>query len=65
MKNVEYSGNTFTIRKPKSYAVDFDKVDNFEDLKKVVQILFAGLRIRINEDCGFTDEVKEYLIEMD
>ena len=64
MKSIEYSGKAFTKRESKSYAVDFDKVNNFEDLKNIVQILFAGLRIRINEDCGFVDEIKEYLIEM-
>ena len=64
MKNVEYNRKVATIGIPKSYAVDFDKVNNFEDLKNVVQILFAGLQIKINEDCRFVDEIKEYLIEM-
>ena len=37
MKSIEYSGKAFTKRESKSYAVDFDKVNNFEDLKNIVQ----------------------------
>lgn len=54
-----------TIRIPKQYIVDFDKVKNFNDLKNVVQILFAGLPIRINDNCSFINEIKEYLVEVE
>lgn len=53
-----------TISTQKKYCVDFNKVEDFNDLKNVVQILFAGLPVVINEDCGFLDEIKEYLIEI-
>lgn len=53
-----------TISTQKKYCVDFNKVEDFNDLKNVVQILFAGLPIVINDDCGFLDEIKEYLIEI-
>lgn len=52
------------IQPYKKYAVDFDKVKDFYDLKQVVQILFAGFPITISEDCGFIDEIKEYLVEV-
>ena len=64
MKNIKYSGETFAIRIPKNYAVDFDKVNSFEDLKNVIQILFVGLQIKISEDCEFVDEIRESLIEI-
>lgn len=48
----------------KKYAVDFDKVKDFNDLKNIVQILFIGLPITISEDCRFIDEIREYLIEV-
>lgn len=64
MKNIKYSGETFAIRIPKNYAVDFDKVNSLEDLKNVIQILFVGLQIKISEDCEFVDEIREYLIEI-
>lgn len=64
MKNIKYSGETFAIRIPKNYAVDFDKVNSFEDLKNVIQILFVGLQIKISEDCEFVDGIREYLVEI-
>lgn len=64
MKNIKYSGETFAIRIPKNYAVDFDKVNSFEDLKNVIQILFVGLQIKISEDCEIVDEIREYLVEI-
>ena len=64
MKNIKYSGETFVIRIPKNYAFDFDKVNSLEDLKNVIQILFAGLQIKISEDCEFVDEIREYLVEI-
>lgn len=64
MKNIKYSGETFAIRIPKNYAVDFDKVNSFEDLKNVIQILFVGLQIKISEDCELVDEIREYLVEI-
>ena len=57
--------NCLTLSIPKMYGVDFNKVNSFEDLKNVVQILFTGLPITIREDCGFIDETREYLIELD
>ncbi|MFR8619387.1 MAG: hypothetical protein ACLVEC_01210 [Romboutsia timonensis] len=57
--------NCLTLSIPKMYSVDFNKVNSFEDLKNVVQILFTGLPITISEDCGFIDEIREYLIELD
>lgn len=64
MKNIKYSGETFAIRIPKNYAVDFDRVNSFEDLKNVIQILFVGLQIKISEDCELVDEIREYLVEI-
>ena len=64
MKNIKYSGETFAIRIQKNYAVDFDKVNSFEDLKNVIQILFVGLQIKISEDCELVDEIREYLVEI-
>lgn len=64
MKNIKYSGETFAIRTPKNYAVDFDKVNSLEDLKNVIQILFVGLQIKISEDCELVDEIREYLVEI-
>lgn len=64
MKNIKYNGETFAIRIPKNYAVDFDKVNSFEDLKNVIQILFVGLQIKISEDCELVDEIREYLVEI-
>lgn len=64
MKNIKYSGETFAIRIPKNYAVDFDKVNSFEELKNVIQILFVGLQIKISEDCEIVDEIREYLVEI-
>ena len=54
-----------TIRIPKRYIVDFDKVKDFNDLKNVVQILFAGLPVVISGNCNFVDDVKEYLVEVE
>lgn len=51
------------LRQPKRYAVDFNKVNNFDDLKNVVQILFTGLPITIGEDYDFINEIIEYLVE--
>lgn len=65
MREIKFSDDSFKIRMPKKYAVDFDKVNSFEDLKNIVQILFARLPITINEDCGFIDEIRKYLIELD
>lgn len=60
----EGNENYIEIKTPKKYCVDFDKIKTLDDLKNVVQILFAGLPITINEDCGFIDEIKEYLVEV-
>lgn len=56
--------NCLTLSIPKMYSVDFNKVNSFEDLKNVVQILFTGLPITISEDCEFVDEIREYLVEI-
>ena len=56
--------NCLTLSILKMYSVDFNKVNSFEDLKNVVQILFTGLPITISEDCGFIDEIREYLVEI-
>ena len=56
--------NCLTLSIPKMYSVDFNKVNSFEDLKNVVLILFTGLPITISEDCGFIDEIREYLVEI-
>lgn len=54
----------FTISVPKTYAVDFNKVKDLNDLKNILQILFVGLPITINENCKFIDDIKEYLVEV-
>ena len=64
-ENLKENYLTLSISIPKMYSVDFNKVNSFADLKNVVQILFAGLPITISEDCGFIDEIREYLIELD
>lgn len=56
---------TIKVQPCKKYAIDFDKVKDFNDLKQVVQILFAEFPITISEDCGFIDEIKEYLVEIE
>lgn len=57
--------NYITIKQPKKYSVDFDKIKDSNDLKNVVQFLFAGLPITITEECRFIDEIKEYLVEIE
>lgn len=52
------------IKENKKYSVDFDKVKDFNDLKNIVQILFSGLPIIINENFGFIDEIIDYLVEI-
>lgn len=52
------------ISNKKKYCIDFDKIKDFNDLKNVVQILFTGLPIVIYEDCGFIEEIREYLVEV-
>lgn len=65
MKNIESNVKILTIKPPKKYTVDFDTVKNFNDLKNIVQILFVGMPIVINENFEFINEIKEYLIELD
>lgn len=54
----------FTFKIPKRYVVDFDKVKDFHDLKNVVQILFSGLPVVVNENCEFIGEIREFLVEI-
>ena len=54
-----------TIKISKQYVVDFDKVRDFNDLKNIVQVLFVGLPIIINDNCSFIDDIKEYLVEVE
>lgn len=53
-----------TIKQTKQYMVDFDKVENFADLKNIVQIIFVGFPIRINEGFEYFEDIKEYLVEV-
>lgn len=49
---------------PKKYKVDFDKVNNFNDLKNIVEVFFEGLNVTIDETSKNIDDIREYLIEV-
>ena len=54
----------FSINIPKRYKVNFEKVNNFNDLKNIIEVFFKGLDITINENSKHIEYIREYLIEI-
>lgn len=58
----EYENFKFKI--PKKYKVDFDKVESIFDLQVLMEVLFEGLNIVIQEDSAYYKHLKGYLKEL-
>lgn len=55
---------SLSINIPKKYKVDFEKVNDFDDLKNIVEVLFEGLNITIDETSKHIEDIKKYLVEV-
>lgn len=53
-----------SINIPKKYKVDFEKVNDFDDLKNIVEVFFEGLNITIDETSKHIEDIKKYLVEV-
>lgn len=53
-----------SINIPKKYKVDFEKVNDFDDLKNIVEVFFEGLNITIDETSKYIEDIKKYLVEV-
>ena len=55
---------SLSINLPKKYKVDFEKVNDFDDLKNIVEVLFEGLNITIDETSKHIEDIKKYVVEV-
>lgn len=55
---------SLSINIPKKYKVDFEKVNDFDDLKNIVEVFFEGLNITIDETSKHIEDIKKYLVEV-
>ena len=53
-----------SINIPKKYKVDFEKVNDFDDLKNIVEVFFEGLNITVDETSKHIEDIKKYLVEV-
>ena len=53
-----------SINIPKKYKVDFEKVNDFDDLKNIVEVFFEGLNLTIDETSKHIEDIKKYLVEV-
>lgn len=57
--NIEFN----VIKIPKTYEVDFEKVNSIAMLKVLIKVLFKGLNVTIQEDSAYYEELKSVLKE--
>ena len=55
---------SLSINLPKKYKVDFEKVNDFDDLKNIVEVLFEGSHVTIDETSKHIEDIKKYVVEV-
>lgn len=58
-------GQEHRFKIPKRYEVDFDKINSIADVLVLVEVLFKGLNIAIQEDSEYFEHLKYCLKEVE
>lgn len=56
--------DSHNFRIPKTYKVNFNKIESIFDLQVLMQVLFEGLNIVIQEDSIYYEHLKDVLEEV-